>query len=450
MKFKYLFIANLSEVALDLIKGMSKKERESELFEDHAYCDRFLLSDKDNRILVTPLPIDDGFFKDIKKIFHYKNVFLINPKNTQESLCRAVMEDEKTFQKVVGIIKKNPKIRISAYVVTEEFFQLIEKLKSQNLDFYVDDIPEKDSLWTTSYFDSKAGFRQAVDNISSPSLKMSTGYICQSKEEVINWAKYFINNKKSFVIKANYGLAGAGLKIIDKKTSLVNLESMIDKIFQQELFFKKDLVVVEEYIEPNTNIAGGVPSVEMRIIYNRVKYLYSCGMRISPKGVFLGVEFGKNSLPKKIEKELLTAGKIFGNFLLKMNYKGFFDIDFVYGKDNRNYALEANLRRTGGTHIYEAGKRLLGNDFLKNYYLISTSKKNANKVKGYSYKQLKEKIKDLIYPINKKKEGVIITTYNYLVKGFLGYMIIAKNQNRAYQIEKQLLKRIDGGYNFFN
>lgn len=448
MKFKYLFIANLSEVALSLIKEMKKNEKDNELFEDHAYCDRFLLSDKDDRILVTPLPIDNDFFSDIKKIFHYKNVFFINPKKTKESICQAIIEDKKTFQLLIEIIKKNPKIRISAYVVTEEFLQLIEKLKSQNLDFYVEDIPEKDSLWTTSYFDSKAGFRQALNNLSLPSLKMSTGYICQSKKEVINWAKYFINNKKSFVIKANYGLAGAGLQIINKGTSLANLESTIDKIFQQELFFKKDLVVVEQYIEPDINIAGGAPSVEMRIIDDKVKYLYSCGMRVSPKGVFLGIELGKNSLPKKIEKELLTAGKIFGNFLLKMNYKGFFDIDFVYGKDNRNYALEANLRRTGGTHIYEAAKRLLGKDFIKKYYLVSSSKKSVNKVRGYSYKRLREKISDLIFPIKNKKEGVIISTYNYLVKGFLGYLIIGKDKKRAYQIENEFLKRVDGEDNF--
>ena len=56
MKFNSIFIANLAEIAKPLTKAMSQSKRETEIFEDHAYCDRFLWTEHDRRVLVTPLP----------------------------------------------------------------------------------------------------------------------------------------------------------------------------------------------------------------------------------------------------------------------------------------------------------------------------------------------------------------------------------------------------------
>ena len=163
---------------------------------------------------------------------------------------------------------------------------------------------------------------------------------------------------------------------------------------------------------------------------------------INPQGVFLGMEIGKGAIDGRVEKTLVKYGRKFARHLALMGYQGFFDIDWVVGKDHDYHPLEANLRRTGGTHAYELACRLLGEDFDEKYYVISQNKIQALKLKGASYQTVKDKLGDLLFPINRKKEGVIVTMMNYLVKGWLGYVILAKDKKRAQEIEAQLLKKI--------
>jgi hypothetical protein len=166
-------------------------------------------------------------------------------------------------------------------------------------------------------------------------------------------------------------------------------------------------------------------------------------MRVSDKGVFMGIEFGKGAVSSKISKHLRKAGKRFGELLKICGYNGHFEIDFVYGgSDNRLYPIEANLRRTGGTHAFEFIKRLLGARFSECYYIVSVNKVTAPKLTNKDYLQSKKLISDIYYPIEGKNEGVILSTVNYLKKGKIGYIVVGTDKKRVYQIEKILLERI--------
>lgn len=127
-------------------------------------------------------------------------------------------------------------------------------------------------------------------------------------------------------------------------------------------------------------------------------------------------------------------------FYQKSGYRGFFDIDFVYGINGRLAPLESNLRRTGGTHVYELGKRLLGESFEKKYYLVANNICDSPKLKGKSFSEIKRIFSKLLYPIKEQKEGVILTIYSYLKMGKLGYVVIGKNKKKANKMELDFLK----------
>ena len=442
MKFDSIFIANLSEIARPIAHLMEKKEAKFEIHEDHYLCDRFLFSDEKNRILVTPYLIDKDFYDFNKKIIGFKHLINLSPKKIGESICESIIKDKELFEKLIILIKNNPKIRLISYSTTEEFTKLVKLLRKCNLVFQTPDMPEFGQEWTGPFFDSKAGFRQSVYNLKGNFPEIPDGMICDGIVEVIAWAEYFLKKYKGCVIKSNRGLAGAGLKIIkidqiknnDIKTYLTNI--------LKEKYWSKDLVVVEKYIESNKKISGGSPNVELKINEKGVETLYFCGMRVSDEGVFQGIEVGLGALPLYVKKNLRQPAIKFGQFLKSAGYKGFFELDWVYGLDGKLYSIEANLRRTGGTHVYEIAKVLLGDDFQNKYYVTATNIQVAPKLKNKSFNEVKNILNDILYPIQGKKKGVIITIFSYLKFGKLGYIVIGKNKKETLEIEKIFLEKI--------
>ena len=165
-------------------------------------------------------------------------------------------------------------------------------------------------------------------------------------------------------------------------------------------------------------------------------------MRVSDEGVFRGIEVGRGAIPFHFQKRLRQSAIKFGQFLKSAGYKGFFEIDWVYGLDGKLYPIEANLRRTGGTHVYETAKVLLGDDFQKKYYVTATNIQAAPQLKNRSFVEVKNKLNDILYPIQGRKKGIIITIYSYLKLGKLGYIVIGKDRKETLEIEEVFLSRI--------
>ncbi len=437
-----IFIANIAEIAKFLTRSMAPTEKQTEIFEDHAYSDRFLFHDQDNRLLITPLPLDKEFVTDTCQLLGFKNFLHLSPQKVGESTCEAILADRQLLSQIIALIKANPAIKILAYAATSEFIKLVTYLRQQHLKFFTPELPLSESLWTTAFFGSKAGFRQALASFNHGFPSMPRGTVCSTQEEIIAWSKHYLRSKGGVVIKANRGLAGAGLHIFKKDTLPETLTRKIENILQKEPFLLEGPVVVEEFIPPNLKIGGGDPDVEVKVTESSAIPLYVCGMRVTPAGVFQGIEIGKAVLPDKITQVLNETGKRYGVLLHEFGYRGFFDIDFVSSLSGEVHPIEANLRRTGGTHAFELAKRLFGPDFSHKHYLISLLKAETPRFTDQNYLSVKNAIADLLYPMKGKKEGVILTVVNYLSKGKLGYAVVGKDKKRVYEIESTFLKRL--------
>ncbi len=443
MQFKSIFFGNLAEVALPLVARMKRSRRQEEVVEDHGLCDRFLFSASDNRLLVTPFPISKEFFADATKLLDFKNVVNVWPAKVGESLCRAVLQDKKLLELVVAVIRDNPGIAVHSYVGSVEFRDLLRYLRNLDLAFVAPEVPADDDIWTTAFFDSKAGFRQAVAQMDADFPEMPVGSVCGRAEEVIHWAKYLFQKGAGCVLKTNHGLAGAGLVILRRdEIDIEKLPEVIADILRGESYWRKDPIVVEEYIPPDKTVCGGAPNIELRTSDGKVEPLYLCGMRVTDAGSFRGVEIGKGAVPQEVARVITAGGEQFGKFLLVAGYRGFFEIDWVAGQDKKLYPIEANLRRTGGTHVFETAKRLLGADFLLHYYIVANNLAPAPRFKNQNYARVKKQLAPWLYPIAGKKEGVILTVINLLPTGRLGYLVIGPDRSRVVEIEEAFLHEL--------
>lgn len=429
-------MSNVSDTALDLTKFMSEKNAEAEINEDHGLSDRALISDQDDRILVTSLPIDNQFFEDTKIIFGFKNIINLYPRNISKSLPLSILEDKKLIEFLVDKIRENPKIELISYAVTPEFLKLTKFLKEKTgakLNDYDDNY-----IHTQRFFDSKSGFRQSLSTFENiDNIRIPEGFIVHGTDEIFHCVNYFFSRNKGVVIKTNRGLAGAGLLILDYDKFKHSFSDYLKEKFNEDNYWKEEVAVVEEFIKPNKEILGGSPDVELKIIGGKLDVLYTCGMRITEEGVFRGIELGKNIVPKNIEKKLIHIGKFFGKKLIDCNYHGFYDVDAVLG--DQLCPIEANIRRTGGTHVYEGAIRLLGNNFAKKFVLISNNIFSINNPEIKSYSDLKECLQRILYPINGEKRGLLITTIGNIATSRFGYMIVGSDRNDAVGIENEML-----------
>lgn len=441
MKYQSLFIANLAELALPLAELMSENKKKAEIFEDHALCDRFLFQNQESFILVTPFPVDQDFAKDSAALMGYRQLLNLYPKSTSGSICQSMIRDLALWQKIKRLIKENPGIKIISYAATEQFLDFIDRLKRAGLEFETPELPQKNCLWTSAFFGSKAGFRQTASKLGPNFPSLPQGAICCRQDEVIGWVKYLLKNSGGCVLKTNRGLAGAGVKILRQgEVPLQSLDAFIKSLLRSESYWQKEPVIVEEYIETDLGVSGGNPDVEFMIDSQGIRPLYYCGMRVDSEGHFRGIEIGKEAGPKKLVNQLFLAGSIWANKLKEAGYQGFFDLDCVYGRDGKVYPIESNVRRTGGTHVYELGQRLLGPNFLKQYYLVSNNMVHTPRFLRKKYQAVKRELSPSLYPMRNKKEGLIITSTSYLVKGYLGYVIVGKNRKRVSEIEGEFLK----------
>jgi len=275
---------------------------------------------------------------------------------------------------------------------------------------------------------------------------MAKGLICAGIFDTAKIAASKYVDEGGVVIKTNKGHAGAGVLIFRKGDLPNNYEECENKIYEilkKDEYWLRFPIVVESYIDVGSSVGGGFPNIEMKISGKggKVDMLYFGGMRVSRQGVFGGMEIGNKVMEEKFLAKIMGAGFDIGERYAKFGYRGYFDVDFIAGKNGQLYITESNLRRTGGTHVYKAALRLLGNDFMDDYVILFHNYYPIPGEKKYSFNQVLEKLKPILFD-KKKKEGVVLASANVLPKGKLAYIAVGKTKSRAIKIEEKMMEML--------
>lgn len=441
-----VYIFNMAEDVWPFISAMSnsvEQRAEVEVCANLADRDLFSNIDEDDLTIITPRKIDEDYLEYVTHITGRKNWNILVPNKHSGEICLDIIQDRILFNKIIALANGAKKLTLTSYAVSPQFFQLINELKAYGIDVYTPESPTEESGWCVNFFGSKSGIRQLAQKSSAmePDFMMADGLICVQSLDASRIAAQKYVKENGVVLKTNKGHTGMGVLIFrqgELPSDYTSCQQAILNILKQNDYWDKFPIIVESLININQAVGGGNPSVEFKIQKSgRIEFLYYCGMRVLPNGTFLGVEINEDIINDRVSARITDTGFFVAEQYAAAGYRGFFDVDMVAAKNGEVYVSESNVRRTGGTHVYQMAESLIGKDFFSDSYILSN---NAYELKSGLRPSFKE-VLEILTPIlfnKKKKEGVVISSANLLTQSTFAYVVFGNNKKRALEIEEKM------------
>ncbi len=442
-------IFNLSEDVWPFIEAFGdEKMKQHEIEENVNLADRdlFSMAEEFEFTFISSKKLNPLFVEYFKKLCMVREMEVLVPKKNTGIICKDILNDKEIMERLVKLGKTCKKIILTSYSTSPYFLHLVSELRSKGIDVRTPEAPEEADAWTVNFYGSKSGIRQLtqINGAIRADLKMPNGVVSSGVLDSARIAANKYIKEDGVVIKTNKGHSGMGVLIFrkgDLPKKFRECQKKIVEMFNGDTYWEKFPIVVESLVKPNPRIGGGFPNAEFLIKKDgEVKLLYYCGMRVDEKGVFDGVEIGEEVLPRRVASRITDIGYLIGEQYAEDGYRGFFDIDFIAGKDGEIFVNESNVRVTGGTHVYQAAVELAGREFMKKVYVLSNNNYSIPSKKVFTFDKLHKLMKPILFE-RKTREGLVIASSNLLAMGKLAYIIFGKNKRRALAIEEEM-KRV--------
>jgi len=443
---KIIYIANMSEDVWPFIQGMTNdQERAFEIEENANLADHqlFALTDEDDVIFVSPKPLSSALVDYYKYLFNKKSIKILVPRIHTGQICIDIINDPEVIQTLIEEANSVKKLTLIPYTTSHQFFQLVDKLQQKGISISTPESPEEEAAWTVNLFGSKSGIRQLSQQSSAkePDFKMAEGLICANIFDAAQIAASVYVKEQGVVIKTNKGHSGAGVLIFREGDLPPNYRECVKKIqewLDKDKYWTLFPIVIEHFIHTQKTIGGGFPNVEFKISKNgKIEFLYFCGCRVLPDGVFKGIEINEDIMSDRVSARLIDTGFFIGEQYAEAGYRGYYDVDFVAAKNGEIFVAESNTRRTGGTHVYKIARALLGENFMIEGYVLSDNSFKFTRTQQPNFESVMSTLNPISYN-RKTKEGVVVVSANMLMQRQLEYVILAENKRRAFEIEKTM------------
>lgn len=446
-RFNTIYISNILEGYYKSYLDLPKKKREFWTQYDTLDSNRAWMYGDDNKIIITSQPILRDHFVYVNKLLGWKNVINLSPTRPGFSISEDCFKNQFLKKRLVEIISDNPGIALIPYRLTPQFQKLIHFLNSKNLTFTTPETIPQDKQFVLTYFNTKRGFRHlwhmsGAD--SSSYIQIPEGFITEDKQEVIEAAWWFMTHQKSFVIKYNKGTQGIGVQMIDRKTLPKKREDFnahIKKLLTDKIW-RSSAIIIEEAVPITKGGQSISPSVEMYVSPDgTVNKYYACDQVLAEdKKTFRGVYTYPELYKDKNIKHAFQAGLKFGRQLARYGYRGVYDVDLIRSSQNKMYAVESNMRRTGGTHLHELCMALLGKRYGEHYHaLIEDIMLRPNH--SLTYDTCKKLFHDELYSNNQKK-GIILSNPDMLNVQILAVVVIAESKNDLETLRRVVSQKL--------
>lgn len=441
-----VYISNISEDVWAFIDTMRDEEKKHEIEENAYLSDRELLTlnPQISSIIIFPVTLDQTFIEYYKNLFNNQSFEVWIPKEHTGTVCLDLQQDEQLWKKLIELGKHNTLV-LKSYSASQQFLQLIRALRQAGCSVTTPESPSEEAWWTVNHFGSKSGVRKTTEQLSKESFTkapwMIEGKIADDISSAVAFACEYYLKYGGVVIKTNKAHSGAGVVIVPPSKLLNNYqkcEAYFKKLFSQEEYWTKFPIIVERFVDIDIYTGGGNPNCEYKINETgEVKLLYICGMRVTSEGIFKGVEIHNNVFDAALTDQLIHYGTQLGKTYFEAGYQGYYDVDCMYTKDGQLLITESNVRRTGGTHVYHTGTRLLGDNFSERCYMLSNNTHGLKEDCNYSFQKIHSLLQPLLFS-HQKKEGIILASANILKQHKLSHIIIGKNKESAFAIEGEM------------
>lgn len=392
----------------------------------------------DDKIIITPQRVPEELISRNAALCGFSNVQNVCPTEPAIALSRAASKDRPLIKLLVRTLSKTESVIFLSYAATPAFRRFLEEIGKEGVQAVAEEGSVTFPSWILEYLDSKLGFRIEMQRLATINrhILIPEGFVARNAKEALSMAEWFYTKDRSAVIKVNFGESGWGLWVL--KTKAYPNAAAIRKAFRSQALsdpvWKGTLCIVEEFIEPDEDIAGGSPSAELFIGNDGPRITYCCGQLLD-NGQFFGIEMGKGVLSRRVKGVLERIALAIGNRYHELGYRGFCDIDFVVAKNGDLYAVETNPRRTGGTHIYDLARRLFGDSWEnERYFLSHDSFQYGTDV--LSAENLFKILESLLFPIRKEKRGIVVTSINPS-DPVMGYVVIDADKEDGKRLQRQ-------------
>lgn len=445
---RMIYMANMAEDVWSFIQHLSPQQQSIDIDGCNLTSDRELCSvlGQPDPLLILPLSVNSNFISYLQSLIPSFNPIVLVPNTTTGQISLDCLNDESIMQKLVNLSQKNHLV-VTSYCTSQQLYEFLKFFQNRNISINTPEMPDQSNSGVVDYFGSKTGFRKFIHAHPSPNFVMSPGKTFDHFQSALDYAANVFLENGGVVLKTNKAHSGIGVIIAPPNPSLNDKASVISYLeskIKDDDYWHHLPLVVENFIPIDQNVAGGTPNAECFINdQGQIEVLYTCGMRIDfegtimgESGAFMGVEFGKDALSSEVTSQLTNLGKLLGHEYAKRGYRGYFDIDCLYGQDGQLYISESNVRRTGGTHIYHLAKTLLGPNFLAEKYIISNNYHPLPK-QSWNLVKILELFEPILYQVQ-AKSGLIITADHTLQINYLSFMIVGNDKNHALEIESQM------------
>jgi hypothetical protein len=323
---------------------------------DFSLSERALFWGGDDKLVVLPRPATGAFQAMIREVLGYRSMDILVPRNTSDSICNDLYRDPENWSALLQRLGDARTVEVFAFGITPQLYQLISRLRLAGLTVNTPELPPEPVAPVIERLDSKSGFRELTQRLAQahPEMAMPRGVVCRDTGEIAQAIEAIGRTGASVMLKSDSGAGGEGMVKLDGPFDPPDIEAAIAQLMRETYSVQSFPVVAEQYIPPLDS-----PTAQALVLPDgRVRPLL-CGRQILEGYTkYMGIEAGPHVYSEETRQGLYRVLSAIGTELARVGYQGWFDVDFVRGRDNRLYVLEVNIRRTGVSHVWEILERL--------------------------------------------------------------------------------------------
>ncbi|TBX46036.1 hypothetical protein [Bacillus thuringiensis] len=396
-------------------------------------------------ILLLPYSISREFQEYMCKLLRINpdKISILSPPDSEEEKTKLltfdILTDERLYEKVRGLAGSNDSIGILPYYFDRAVAQFAQHMNTNVYPHTVEFLLQGGS----EVLNSKVEFRRIA---ASHNIPVAEGMNCYSKNELQKAILALITKTGSVIVKQDVNAGGDGnivlTKNIDKKEPKgafetiyydpnIPIEETVSYLWSKLIGFRNTALVIEVYYE-----TVGVYYSELAVSRQNLRpLLLNFGdMRMEP--VWNGFEIPTSNMDPYTLVEFISSSTALANVARERGYEGNINIDGLLTDDGKLMISEINGRNGGCSHIHYLAQKLYGENYAKDYKILTRNKIKAGKSLAKLLDLLQQ---DNLLVTKEYQEGVIILTEDFARTETIEYMVVGKGDINAKKIEDKAL-----------
>lgn len=396
----------------------------------------------DDKTVVLSQPPSAWLLGHLSATLGYRDLEVLAPRAPGDSLCRDLIADEALLAALVARARAATPPRVGLYGATAEAAALRVALEARGATLAWPELPAPDAAWVAAHYGSKLGFRDLFAALEAPTralrIGLPPGFSCDGPDGVTGVVAGLLAQGRGCVVKGNRGLAGFETLMLDGVDRAGALAALGERLAS----WSASSYVVEERVAVAPGHPLAYPSIDAVIEPGgRTRLRPLTAMRIDAGGMFQGVALGALDLPGDQAERIRGYAMAVGALLAGHGYVGHFDLDFIVARDGTLFVNEANLRRTGATHVLDLHDRL-GLD----ERCLLFSRQGGPALAGLAAARFHALVDQRAYRAS-AREGLIVVASQSIEqgRGGFGLVSVAADHAGAEAQQRDLVAALDAG-----